>query len=499
MPETNQISGNGSGNGAPDKFQVTLPSQSGSTDEVEKKSAFSFLQNLLKKEKPDATSSPAAATQTSPIAVAAASPSAAQVLPSTVQAPAVPAAPSSIKPQEGNVYSKLFGKSDMSQTGKKADTNGGSKSPLQKILGAKPFLARAPTLDEFAERRKVIRAKRFFFFVATIAILFVAFVSVQLNPEFELFGKTIAKKFEETNQSVVAVQTETNEARLRLVLFHVNRLNLHGDSFLFYQNILSSAQSTASEKTFARAKLAGQQKEIERSLEAIKDAFSKPFIITTSVNQDVSRIDLEKQFEDALKASLQSKQSALDPQKPEDREELRTIGNIIQLLDNRAFRGFLKNINLSGLDEKGTADIIQRIRERGSDELSAIAQLKQKRIPWTEIMSRIDEVTRKVDKVYGQGLFEELGGVRYTNYDFNTKTGQISLTGQVKTDDAKTFTLLADIVDAFEKSLYFKDVDYRDFSKSKSEQFGYSSGLRLQFTLQGAHEKDPRDSTLVTL
>lgn len=503
MAETNSISGNGTSRatvpptsstsapassvqatpsttstGQTEKFQIKLPGQESSEKEAKKQSAFSFLQNLLKKEKPGA-----AATVSSPATPAAA-----------------PVVTSPVSPEE-NVYSKLFGKNQgggiappSSLPSPASQSSSSLPSPLAKIMSARPLLAKAPTLDEFSERRKVIRAKRLFYTIFFLAVLFIGFIYLQRNPNIDLFGKTIAKKFDETNQAVIALQTEINEARLRLILLHLNRVNLYGDSFLFNRGVANSPHSNSNEKLLAKTKTFTQRKEIERSLSVIKEALSKPFFVEIYSPENLSRTDLEKKFETALQETLQGKKSGLDAQKPEDAEELRVIGNLLQILENRAIRGFFKNIDITKLDDAGIEEVIRKIRERGSDDLSYVAQLKQKRIPWTEIIARIDEVTRRVDKVYGQGLFEDIGGVRYTNYDFNSKTGQVSLTGQVKTDDAKTFTLVADLIDAFEKSPYFKDIDMRDFSKSKSEKFGYGSSLRLQFSIQEPAEKDPRDS-----
>lgn len=417
-----------------EKFQIALPGQTVSSEETEKKSAFSFLQKLVSQEKKETGE------------------------------------------KTENIFTKLFGKKDTPET---LLSPSFPEAPLRTSVFQK-----APMLDEFAEKKKVSKMKTICFVTFVITFLVSGFLYLQLNSEIAILGKTVAKKFNETTKSVIALKTEVNEAKVRLALFHLNRVNLYGDTFLFNRSIVNASQSTVSEKVLAEAKLVSQRQEIKTSLEAMKKALAEPFTVSLFSPEPLSRTDLEKKFEQALADALSARRGTLDRGKPEDAEEIRVISNLMQFAKNTSLRGFLRNLDTASLDDTKIEEAIRKIREKGSNDLSTIAQLKEKRIPWTEVMDRIDQVTKRVDKVYGQGLFEEIGGVRYTNYDFNTKTGQVSLTGQVKTDDSKTFTLIADLIDAFEKSPYFKEVDMRDFTKSQSENFGFGSSLRLQFSLE---------------
>ncbi len=58
------------------------------------------------------------------------------------------------------------------------------------------------------------------------------------------------------------------------------------------------------------------------------------------------------------------------------------------------------------------------------------------------------------------------------------------VTGEAKSDDGSNFTLLANLIDEFEKSPLFKDIAMRSFSKSGDSEDGYSSTVKLDFSLQ---------------
>ena len=103
----------------------------------------------------------------------------------------------------------------------------------------------------------------------------------------------------------------------------------------------------------------------------------------------------------------------------------------------------------------------------------------------------MNSVTRKADLYYGEGLFKTVGGFLFSTYRFDAKTGRISITGVTRTSDSKTFSFISKLVDSIEKSPYFKDIDFRSFSKSRDDSCDYSSSINLEFSLQNGF--DPRD------
>lgn len=477
-PSSNVAAPSGGG----DKFVVNLPG--GSAQEAKKTSAVSFLQKLISKTSGEAPHIQAEGSSGLGTGVPSGAVGASINPPS--QAPGALAGAMAPKPPpeastEENLFTKLFGKKTLTTGPTGLPQRPSQPSPLAR-LPALPKLGKAPVFDEAAEERKVRRAKTIFFIVFLFTVLGLAFLFLQLKPDIEILGKTVAKKFDETNQAVIAKQTQINEARFRLAAFHISRVNVLSDSYQYNQNV-AFVSTNSVEKAQAQIKMNSLRDEIITSLSLVKKALEPKLSVALFTVADVSPTDLEKQFEDALVASIQTQKSAT-----QDPQEIQTLNAISDFVSNRTFRGFLRNLKTEGLDAAGLDQALREIRERSSDVLSQLHTVRQKRIKWTEIIDRIDNLTRQVDKVYGQGLFEEIGGIRYTNYDFNTGTGQVSLTGQVKTDDSKTFTLLANLIDTLEKSPYFKGIEMRDFAKSKGEG-GFTSSLRLQFFLETPSDK----------
>ena len=62
--------------------------------------------------------------------------------------------------------------------------------------------------------------------------------------------------------------------------------------------------------------------------------------------------------------------------------------------------------------------------------------------------------------------------------------GAVVLSGQTKTIDAKNFSLITELIDAFEESPYFKNVEMRSFSKSGDEITGFTASFNLNLTIE---------------
>ena len=108
-------------------------------------------------------------------------------------------------------------------------------------------------------------------------------------------------------------------------------------------------------------------------------------------------------------------------------------------------------------------------------------------------MNQIELVTSYVDQYFSEGYFEALGGIQYTSYDFDTSTGEITITGVTKRYDTTNFTMITNLIDQLNASSYFTGVEMKSFTKSGSADEGYTSTLSLKVQLQKEALEDPDD------
>jgi hypothetical protein len=75
--------------------------------------------------------------------------------------------------------------------------------------------------------------------------------------------------------------------------------------------------------------------------------------------------------------------------------------------------------------------------------------------------------------------------VAFNNYTLNSDSRQVNVSGEVKTRDSRTFTLIANLIDSLEDSPLFTNLNYTTFAKSYDQEGSiYSSSLNLSFQLE---------------
>ena len=385
----------------------------------------------------------------------------------------------------GNVFTKLFGKKELAAP--EATSGQGT------VLGPRPTIVpRSTVFTREIEKKKARTAAKVLIAIVLMVIVGVGYFEFMLRPDLAFFGPNVAMKLSTGNQEIKNIKTQINESNYRIARLYIDRINQLGDSFAYHTGRTGQDNLSANEKAASEAEISRLRPEIKASAAEVKNALSADISVPlyNSVS-GVSETDLEG-FKKALTASLNRQKIKLEESTdPQAVLEKRRLENMVQLVTNPALSGVFKNVDVENMDDGQIMEMLSVIQDVGGDDLSIVTKIKRDRVNWESVIADIENVTRKVDKLYGQGLYDEIGGVRYNGFDFDKSAGRISLNGSIKTEDSRTFTLMADLIDQFEKSNKFKDLEMKSFSKSEAEGEGYSSSLRLTFSLQEGD--DPRD------
>lgn len=365
---------------------------------------------------------------------------------------------------------------------------------LSALLGPKPVFSARALEDVEAHRKKT--AKTVFFLSALILLGTYGFFRSQLNPDFtwlnDQLGPNVAARFESSNSELKAKQTERNLINYRMARLLLDEVNSQIDPFQRQTAIKNSSLSTVAQKQNAELELQIIGASIKKTLGDAQKILALPLGIDIYTREPITPEAREAEFENLLKAQLSKERAALNADGKPNTVEIRLIENVLRLSENKSFRSTLLAQDLGKILEEAFSGMLAKIREEGSDELSAIDKVKAKRLDWGSVISDVHAVTTKADPYYGQGLFKTVGGFLFSSYRFDAKSGRISISGLTKRSDSKVFSAIAELVDAIEKSPKFKDIEFRSFSKSKDDSGDYSSSVNLEFTLQTG--KDPRDS-----
>ena len=397
----------------------------------------------------------------------------------------------------GNVFTKLFGVTSAEpKVQKQANPMTLTSAPtLSSMLGPKPVFSRE-TYE--ANEAKLARTGKIVFQVAlVVAVIVYGYFYTQLSTNFTWFadqlGPNVETRFVQSNGELQTVQTELNLTRYRMARLWLDDVNGQIDPFQSKAAIVNSSLSTDAQKALAQADLQKLGAGIKKSLGELQKIFNQPLGIDTFARAPVTPEEREAFYASLLAAELNSQKTALSNQQNPNTEEIGIVDNVLRLVQNETFRNTIRRQDLANIKDQDLSAMLTTIRAEGTDELSLIDKIRKKRLDWGSVISDIHTIVSSTDAVFGKGLFKSVGGLLFSSYRFDSKTGRISITGLTKTSDSKTFSFIAKLIDSIEKSPKFKDIDYRSFSKSRDETGDYSSSVNLDFTLQGTGEKDPRD------
>jgi hypothetical protein len=186
--------------------------------------------------------------------------------------------------------------------------------------------------------------------------------------------------------------------------------------------------------------------------------------------------------------------------------ELKEI-DITKISENDIYQKVVRIIG-DPRDEKSESDLITAaIIAPNLDRINTIDDLRAERVSWSGIIDQTEKIVR-----LGSDLTRDTEGtpldarrdidpdgklVTLLSYSGRSRRGNVEIRGEALGEDAysqKSFTLIADMIDAFEGSKYFKDVEGFAFSKTEDRQGRTSSPLSFQLTIQNPAVTDPRDT-----
>ena len=379
-------------------------------------------------------------------------------------APEVPGAPAvqpATPPQSEGILENIQNPNDPKvqiQLEKSAPSGPEKKS----ILGAMPTMPKFGQVNQInkAEYERELKISKWSLGGAIgLAVLTFAFFYIQLHPTLPIFGPNITQRHEEVKKETANVRADVLVTRALTARILLDEVSVETDNYF-------SSSKASNAKTKIQQLLAEAQT-----------------LMPDSIDDDVEENMLE-----ILRAKKQAVHGAAEDEDNKKPEEAQSIQNTIRMVQNNALKSLIRNFNPQNPEpEISFDDMLQQLRESDQNELSIIAKLQGQRVKWREIIAEIEKITKDVDHVFDEGLFEQIGGIVYSGYSFDAANGKISVTGRTKTMDSRTFTLIANLIDAFEKSPKFKNVDKRSFSKSKGDD-GFSTTLKLDFELETTND-----------
>jgi len=365
----------------------------------------------------------------------------------------------------------------------------------------KSILGDVPMLDESIIDRTYLQKRRLsilYGIFATAIILFAAsfgFFYSQLSPEFTFLGANIAQKVETSNQEIYRYQTDINESTYLTAQMILNRFAFDGNKYQDFADQISSTFASKEQKKVAQQQIVTLQSTLLTTLSNLQKIFKRPIVAPVFQKKPVDKAVLKKDFENRARKKINSEASRFQ-KNPEQRDEFNLYKTAAKLVGSKQLRKTIISVDLATLKSSPEqfVKVLNEITENAKNEFSIVNSLKNKRVNWNEVLTNIINSAKQAeeglivanDSTYNMTLYESgsTTSILFSNYTIDVETGRISISGNLKTPDEKTFSTLANLIESFSASPKFTEVDYRAFAKSGSPEKGFESNFRIEFYLQ---------------
>jgi len=385
------------------------------------------------------------------------------------KAPAMPLAQAAnLDTDSKNVFTELFGKDASQKSVGIMNTVAAQQEKKSSFFGAKPKeddLLTLKKLREHPSRPGSAMLKASFL----ILVLTVGAFLTQNSSHFSFFGVNPALKVDQAEARVATITSDVlvqNHLEAALLL---DQYMSTADEYFYNLAQTESEYSSENKKATYEANVVELKPELTTLIGKVQQNFS--------MEATPEEIVTAQTAVDGLIANLRTQEGQVDAQSLlQDIQDLETTKTLLGQLE---FKTLITSVNLAEVTDADFENIYNKFSELNSSVTALISKIKASRVTWSVYLDEIEKLTKSVDPLFNT---EFPGSLSLDEVRFSTD-GTLMVTGSTITDDSKNFTLVSDLIDAYEESDYFMDVEDRSYNKNTSEE-AYTGNFRISLTLE---------------
>ncbi len=307
-----------------------------------------------------------------------------------------------------------------------------------------------------------------------VLILTAGFFYTQNSKSFTLLGANAAQKNVLAAAEVKSIDAGINVERYLNAVYQLEKFSKTADEYFFDLEQSQSAYVSENKKTEYKTALLKLKPALSALVASIKEKFATP-MDEEQKSQTVMQINEEI---DALK----KKSGQVDDQAL--LSDIQDLESARKILASEAFRAAVNAADSENSGDENLQKLLTEYNKINRSVTALIANIRQSRLLWSEYLAEIEAVTKKIDPLFGTEFDLNLS---LESLGFNKEDLKVAVTGKANTADTKNFTLVANLIDAYEASPLFKNVVDRNFSKTASsddEGANYDSSFQIEMTLE---------------
>lgn len=383
--------------------------------------------------------------------------------------PSMPSAQAAgLNEESKNVFTELFGKDASQKNSGLMSTVAAQQEKKTSFFGGKPKEDEALSLKKLKEHPSKPGAA---LLKASVLLLVLAFAvgMSQNSSRLSFFGVNPALKVEQAEDRVASLTADVHVQNHLEAALLLDQYMSTADEY-FYNLAQAKSQYTSENK---KAKFEAKVDELKPELTTLLGNIQQNFASDISAEALASA----QLVVDALVTELHAQKDSVDEHTLlQDIQDLETAKI---LLSENDFKASVEAIDLAELTDEDFEDIYNKFSEVNSSVTALISKIKSARVTWSVYLDEIETLTKSVDPLFNT---EFAGSLTLDEVRFSTN-GTITVTGSTVTNDTKNFTLVSDLIDTYEASDYFTNVEDRSYTKSDSEE-AYTGNFRIKLTLE---------------
>jgi len=406
--------------------------------------------------------------------------------PAPAAEPAKPAAgvptagASAAKTEDGkNVFTELFGGDKtqknanmmgavVEQQDKKTKSlfgKGGSKLKNLKEKGKKSFKVSKSTPGKLVLQVSIL-----------ILIGVGGFFYTQNVASFEYFGVNVAREVEMAQEDLDQELSEITVQKHLSATLLLDQFSNMADEYLYN---LSQAES---EYTSANKK-ADYEDLADEAFPELVDLLER---VSGYLDEELS-IDARTvtgAIADELIEALKAKEGEVNEQTL--LQEIQDLESAKKLMGNNDVKTTLNSMDFENATQEEIETVYNAYSTISASVSSLISSIKNSRILWSVYLDELEDLTKEVDPLFGTEFESNL---TVSDVKFST-SGEVLVSGSSLTDDTKNFTLISNLIDTYEASDSFSNVEDRSYSKSADDEESFSGDYRISMDLESLTETE---------
>ena len=379
------------------------------------------------------------------------------------------------KKTNSNVFTDLFPKKDQ--------TDEMLLSSLNASTTQKNILTPNKSDDELLIYKKPTLGANLLKLVFLFGLLAFAFFYSQLSPTFTVLGENPVQNRVMTYKRVLDLQAHISKQGHILAKLALDDYLYTADSYLHKVGQYGSSLISQKDKAILESEFPTLRAKMREDLLLASEKLLQKLIPDGLPAHFEEGKNHSQEFKIALKDIIRAEiQAATDAK---NMDEVTFMRSVSKLADNETIKPKLNRLQVPTMTDAEFKDMADILAESNTSGFAALASIRNKRLKWSDIIREIEQTTKSVDQLFGnQFLSGDVGEVFYSSYNLDHKNNSISITGETFSDDGKNFTVSADLIDAFEESDMFKNVEMNSFTKSKEQDNSFRGVLNLELELE---------------